>query len=277
MKKALTLLAFTACFIANTNSALAQSGDEYHPFLSDTFHIGTGIFYPTKTLTLRVDGSTPEDEIELDEALKLDESEATGNLNFRWRFGEKWSFWGQYWKVQSDGGAVLEEDIEWGNVVFQEGTFANGGMDISVARLFFGRTFYTRPGHEFGLGGGLHWMEMGAYLEGQILTSIGDTEFYRGNVSADFPLPNIGGWYHFSWHPKWMFQARIDWLKATVGDYSGGLWNAQAGVNWQFSKRLGLGLSYQGFILDVDVDKGNWHGKAEADQHGPILALTASW
>lgn len=277
MKKALTLLVFLCGLIANTDMAVAQSGDEYHPFLSDRFNIGIGLYYPTKSLTLRVDGSAPEDEFDLDEALKLDENETTGNLNFRWRFGEKWSFWGQYWQVNSSGGAVLEEDVEWEDVIFQEGSFAKGGFNVDIARLFFGRTFVTRPGHEFGLGLGLHWMELGVSLEGQVLTSVGDTEFYRGNVSADVPLPNIGGWYNFSWHPEWVFQARIDWLSASIGDYSGGLWNAQAGVNWQFSKYVGLGLYYQGFTLNIDVDKNDWHGKAEADQHGPILALTGSW
>jgi hypothetical protein len=74
-----------------------------------------------------------------------------------------------------------------------------------------------------------------------------------------------------------VFLARVDWLSASIGDYSGGLWNANAGINWQFSKHFGVGLSYQTFTLDVDVDKSDWHGKAEADQHGPMLSLTASW
>ena len=277
MKKSLTLLVCVFCFATICDTAVAQSDDEYHPFLSDRFNIGIGLFYPQKSITLRVDGSLPEDEIDLDKALKMNESETTAIMEFRWRFGEKWSLWAQYWDVNSTGKAVLEEDIEWEDVVFQEGSFVSGGVDLSVARLYFGRTFYTRPGQEFGLGAGVHWMELGAFLEGQVLTNMGDTEFYRGNVSADVPLPNLGAWYHFSWHPKWVLQTRIDWLSVSIGDYSGSLWDAQAGVNWQFSKYVGLGLYYQAFRLDVDVDSSGWHGKAELDQHGPILSLSGSW
>jgi len=263
--------------LCSGSPAWAQSSDEYHPFLNDKFTLSVGLFNPDKKLTIRVDGTEPEYEIDFGEEFSLDDHETTGSINFRWRFGEKWSVFGQYWAVNSEGGAVLDEDIEWENVVFKEGTFAQAGYDVSIARLFFGRKFNTGPRHEFGLGAGLHWLELSSFIEGQIITENLDTEFHRADVSAEFPLPNIGGWYMYSWSPKWMVQARLDWLSASIGDYSGGLWNGQAGINWQPFKYFGVGLYYNAFILDVDVDKSDWRGKAEASQHGPYLALTFNW
>jgi hypothetical protein len=278
LMKALSCLTAVALAAGMFSSSLAaQSSDEYHPFLSDKFNIGIGIFYPQKSFKIRVDGSDPEEEIDFDEALRIDEEDTTGSLSFRWRFGEKWSFWGQYWNTDDKGGAILEEDIEWEDVVFKAGTFAAGGVDLTIARAFFGRTFSTGPQHEFGLGAGFHWLSLDTFIEGQVITNFGETEFAREAVSADFPLPNIGGWYMYSWNKKWLFQARLDWLSASVGDYSGGLWNTQAGIHWQAFKHIGFGLFYNGFILDVDVDKDDWNGKAESKQHGPWLAITATW
>jgi hypothetical protein len=261
----------------SSSGLVAQSPDDYHPFLSDRFNLGVGLFYPAKSFKIRVDGTVPGDEIDFEEGLRVGESQTTGSMNFRWRFGEKWSLWGQYWQVDSDAGASLDEDIEWGDLTFKEGTFANAGIDLSIARLFFGRKFDMAPQHELGIGAGLHWMELGAYMEGQIITEQSDTEFHRANASAEFPLPNIGGWYMYSWSPKWVLQARVDWLRASIGDYSGGLWNGQAGINWQAFKHVGLGLYYNVFYLDVDVDKESWNGTAEVTQHGPFLALTFTW
>jgi hypothetical protein len=255
----------------------AQSDGDHHPFLSDTFNLGVGLFWPEKSLTLRVDGTVPENDIDFEELLKLNDRETTGSLNFRWRFGEKWSLWGQYWSLSDNGSAVLEEDVEWEDVVFKQGTFANGGLDTTVGRLLFGRLFNSGPQHEFGLGIGVHWLEIGAFLEGQIVSSEDETEFHRESVSAKFPLPNIGGWYAYSWSPKWLVQARVDWLSASIGDYSGGLWNAQAGLNWAAFEHFGVGFYYNLFTLDLDVDKSDWHGKAQSTQHGPWLALTATW
>jgi hypothetical protein len=277
MKALIPLVAMTFAAALFSNPVVAQTAEEYHPFLTDNFRLGVGLFSPKKSITLRVDGSSPEDEIDFDEALGIDDNDLTGLIDFRWRFGEKWSFGAQYWSTSSSGGAVLDEDVEWEDVVFKAGTFAHAGVDAKIARAFFGRKITSGPQYEFGLGAGFHWMEMDAFIEGEIFIDDNTTDFHRASVNAAFPLPNIGGWYMYSWSPKWLFQARLDWLSASIGDYSGGLWDAQTGVHWQAFKNVGFGLYFNGFVLDVDVDKESWHGKAESKNYGPLLRLTASW
>ena len=186
--------------------------------------------------------------------------------------------WGQYWSLSDSEKSVLTEDVEWEDIVFKEGTFVAAGIDQEIARLFLGREFFTpQPNHEFGLGLGLHWMNLEAFIEGQILTDQSDLEFRREKVSADFPLPNIGAWYGYSWNSKWILKARLDWFSANVGDYEGDIWNTQVGLHWQAFKNFGFGLYYNGFLVNVDVDRKNWSGEAETKQHGPWLAITASW
>jgi hypothetical protein len=271
----LSVISFIATLFSNP--VAAQTAEEYHPILTDEFHLGVGLFFPKKSITLRVDGSSPEDEIDFDEALGVDDHDLTGLIDFRWRFGEKWAFGGQYWSTSTSGGATLDEDVEWEDVIFKTGTFANAGVDTKIARAFFGREIKSGPQYEFGLGLGFHWMELDAFLEGEIISDDDTTDIHRVSVDAAFPLPNIGGWYMYSWSPKWLFQARLDWLSTSIGDYSGGLWDLQTGIHWQAFENIGFGLYYNGFILDVDVDKDDWRGKAESKNHGPLLTLTASW
>ena len=258
-------------------SALAQSTASSHPALSSKFYVSAGAFFPDKNFKIRVDGTVPGEEIDFEEALKVDDSETTWSLVFDWRFGEKWSLSGQYWEISDSATAVLEEDIEWEDVVFQEGTFASTGIGLKVARVFFGRKFSTGPRHEFGAGAGFHWLELDAYLEGQILTSEGNLERRRESVEYDFPLPNIGAWYTYSWSPKWALMTRVDWLSASVGDYSGGLWNARLGINWAIWEHFGLSAAWNFFELEGDVDKSDWRGKVESEQNGPYIALSVTW
>jgi hypothetical protein len=277
MSKSKMHIAFSLSMVLSAASAMAQPIPEYHPFLGDKFNLGIGLFWPEKSIKVRVDGTVPEEQVDFGETFRLDDRESTGSMMFKWKFGEKWQFQGQYWSVDTTGGAVLDEDVEWEDVIFKAGTFANAGFDISIARIYFGRTFSSSPKHEFGIGGGVHWMELGSFIEGQIESSEGSTEFYRGSVSADFPLPNIGGWYSYSWSPRWLVMARLDWLSVSYGDYSGGLWNGQAGINWAPFRHFGIGFYYNVFEIDVDIDKTDWRGNAETTQHGPFLALTTTW
>ncbi len=277
MKKLTSLLTVTFLTVLLSSTASAQTADDYHPFLSDKFNLELGMFRPQIDFNARLDGSHPDEEVDLDEALNLSDSQTTGSINFRWRFGKKWSLWGQGWSTNNTGKAVLEEDVPWEDVVFKEGTFAKGGIEVDVVRAFFGRQFDLAPQHEFGIGAGLHWMSLDTFIEGEIIIDDSTTEFQRVSADASFPLPNIGAWYLYSWSPKWMFQARLDWLSASIGDYSGSLWDGQAGINYQAFKNIGFGLYYNIFVLDVDIDKSDWHGRADLSQDGPLLTVTASW
>ncbi len=277
MKPAMWIAALLSSLVTS-NLAFGQTTPEFHPFLTERFMVGVGAFFPTKDFNIRVEGDAPEEEINFDEVFRFEDDEATFAGMFRWNFGEKWSFWLQGWQVNDSETALLTEDISWEDVEFKEGTFATGGLDTRVARLFFGRKFsLDNPGHEVGIGAGVHWLELEAFLEGQVLSSVGDLEFRRESVETDFPLPNIGGWYHYSWSPNWMVGGRIDWLSASVGDYSGGLWHLQGGINWAPWRNIGFGLYYTYFSLDVDIDKSNWSGSAESKQYGPYLSVTAHW
>ena len=271
----LFLMAVVTTFFLN--SAAAQTADDYHPFLSDKFSIELGVFWPQIDFTAQVDGSHPEEEIDLDEALNLKGNQAAASANFRWRFGKKWSFWAQAWSTNNTGKAELEEDVAWEDVVFKEGSFVKGGVELDVLRAFLGREFNLGPQHEIGVGLGLHWMNLDTFMEGEIFIDDSATEFHTATASAEFPMPNFGAWYMYSWSPKWMFQTRIDWLSATIGDYSGSLWDAQAGVNYQAFKNIGFGLYYKGFVLDLDIDKSDWQGRADLNQNGPLLTVTATW
>ena len=280
-----TLRAALFTLLLATGHAIAQdqdtvTGEQYHPYLTDKWMIGIGGFWPKKDLTVSVFATNPvginsNDNIEED--IRISEDQASGALLMRWRFGEKWSLQGQYFALDTETGYTLEEDIEWEDIVFKEGSFVNAGGNMDVARLFLGRSFSTGPRHEFGLGIGLHWMEFGAFIEGDVQTSEGGTDFQRGEVKADFPLPNIGGWYYYSWHRDWMLQARVDWLSVSFGDYSGGLINGLVGIDWRPFERVGFGLAVNSFVLDADVDMDDWRGSVEYAAYGPLLTVNFSW
>lgn len=256
---------------------MGQWGTDQHPRLTDRFQLDVGAFVPQKNLKLRVDGQSPTIDFGFDERVGLSSEETTVSGDLRWRFGQKWSVSGQYFDTSDTGTAALTEDIAWEDYVLRVGSNVDAGVSLAVARLFFGRTFSTGPRHEFGLGAGLHWLELSAFVGGEFFLNEETTGVRRESVSADAPLPNVGAWYWYALSPRWLLTSRLDWFGASIGDYSGDLWNANAGVAFQAWRNLGISLSYQIFKVDLDITKSDWHGGANLTYDGPYVTVNFNW
>jgi hypothetical protein len=261
-------------FVASQAQAQAASDDwDVHPLLTSRFVLSAGAFWPQKEFKLRANGSIPGEEIDFDGVFRFDESDATGMGSFHWRFGQKWALSVEAWELDSSGGAILTEDIVWEDLILREGTFARAGVELSVARIVFARDLWTGDNWETGVGVGVHWLDMGAFVEGEVILNDSTTEIQRGDATAEFPLPNIGAWYLHSLSPRWAVGARLDWLSASIDKYSGQLWNIQAGVHFQAWRNVGLSLHAAYFELDGRLKEDDWRGQVEVKQYGPRASL----
>jgi hypothetical protein len=280
VKKSLNTCLIILVLISITGTAFAQDYDS-HPELSDSFTISLGAFKSDHAFKISAEGSEGDidDEIDFGKSVGVDESATILNAQFRWKFGaeRKWSLWGQYFKNKDTGEAELNEDVEWEDVIFGEGSFVGAGVTIEIMRLFIGRSFVKTQQSDFGVGIGLHNLDISSYIEGDVLIDDIESGFQRVENSGSQPLPNIGAWYNFSPAKKWLIQGRVDWISANVGDYDGTLWNFNAGVNYQAFRHVGFGLSYQYFDLDLDIDNSDWRGNVNMRYSGPMLSATFSW
>ena len=255
----------------------AQEPSNIHPSLTEKFVVDLGIFFPDRSIKINVDGSISgvNPNIRFEDEFGLNPSDEVFAIDFVGRFGKKWSLLTQYFQSSGARGAVLDEDIEWEDVVFGQGSSAVAGQDFSLVRVFFGRQFNTSERHDFGVGAGLHWLEIGAFIEGNIIVAGGPNEFRRESVNVEAPLPNIGVWYRYSLSPKWAFRSRYDYLNADVGDFSGTMTNAALGLNYQMFKNFGVGLNYNFFELDLGVTKPDWRGEVKSRYEGLFVFISA--
>jgi len=260
--------------------ARADDQGGVHPYLTDKFSLDLGMFFPDRKVKLRVDGpaGSISDDIDFEGEFGLKQSDETFSLNLGWRFAEMWELQGQYFKSSGARGRVLDEDVEWKDIVFGAGTGVVAGQHFTLYRAFFARHFASSgEKYEFGIGLGLHWLEIGAFIEGNIILNGGGTAFRREAVEAKAPLPNIGAWYMYSVTPKLVLRGRFDWFSAAIGDYDGTLINAAAGANYQLFENFGIGLSYNLFNLDVGVKKSDWRGKIETSYAGLFAYVSFFW
>ena len=270
-----------SCFIlmGGTSLSLAEEAADIHPYLADKFILEVGGYFPERTVKISagIDGSNDHYEIDFSEGFGISSTDETFSLDFSWRFGKKWKLAMQYFGSGGSEAAVLEEDFEFNDIVFEAGSNATAGTDFSMVRLFFARTYKASENQEFGYGAGLHWLELGAFVQGEILISDMENIFHRESVRIAAPLPNIGLWYTYSFSEKWAFRARYDYFSASLDPYDGSLQNASIGVDYAMFKNAGLGLSYNLFGLDVGIDDSLWHGSADVKYRGFFAFLSFYW
>ncbi len=253
-----------------------------NPILTDNFLIGVGIFNPLKKVNISAEGSIPtaeyiDNDLDFDNGFGLNDFETTFTFDFMWRFSKsnKWSLRAEYFKISNTEKAVLEEDVEWEDLIFREGTSVKGGFGLALYKIFIGRVISTGDKHELGGGLGVHALDVSAFIEGNAGINDDEIEFERSEVSVVAPLPNIGFWYFYAPTEKLSFTAKLDWFGISIGDFGGSLWNLSPGVNYQVYKNIGLGASYKFFRVDIDVDKDDWKGNFNMSFSGP--ALTINW
>ena len=250
-------------------AALADQPNDLHPLLVNGFSLDVGVFYPDRNLNLRVNGTTApiNDPIDFDEAFKLKNASEVFAAELAWKFSENWSALAQFFKSSDTTRVTLGKDIEWRDFVFGADTGAAAGADFSLIRLFVGRHLDTGRNYDVGIGGGIHLLDLGAFIEGTIVVN-GSTTTKRAATHASAPLPNIGAWYKYSISPRWALKARLDWLSADVGEYEGQMINASIGFNYKIFEHVGLGLNYNYFELDVTVNKSDWRGNVQTTYDG---------
>jgi hypothetical protein len=269
-----------ALLLSMTPGILLAQDSDYHPYISDRFTASLGAMRSSNSFNIESDAiGDPGDDIDFDDSLNVSDHSTFFNGQIKWKFGneQKWALAAQYFSNNAKGEALLTEPIEWDGYTFEEGSFVGSGVKVAVTRLFVGRNFFQNEKSEFGMGIGLHNLDMSVYIEGEAVRDGEPQGTKRAEVSDNQPLPNIGGWYNYSPAKKWLIHTRVDWISANIGDYDGTLWNASLGVAYQPWRHVGFDLYWQYFGVDLKVDKDDWRGGVNMDYSGPVLGMTFSW
>lgn len=265
--------AFLILFCFGYSTILFAQDAHMNPILKDQFYVEAGIFVPSKNVKLGANGSTKNDLIDFGNTFNLNDNQITYFFNLEWRWNSKWRATIETFGINNASKATLDKDIQFEDLVFEAGSFVRGGFDLSVYRVFVGRVISSGSKHSLGAGLGIHALNTGAYIEGEVRSNEGNYEFQNRKVSALLPLPNIGAWYHWGPSPKWVLIARADWFGITIGKYGGSLWNLAPGLRYQITKNVGIGADYRYFFLNARVDEDNWEGKFNMSFSGPMFSV----
>jgi hypothetical protein len=129
------------------------------PAQNDEFFIGLGAFYAAKVnTTAQLNSQTlgVGTVVDFQNTLGLPETAWGPNAEFRWRMSEHWRLEVDYFWIGATGTKSIDQDIQWGDVVYPVNAQVNSKYGFSDLRTSVGYSFYKTSDKELGIGLGLH-------------------------------------------------------------------------------------------------------------------------
>ena len=258
----------------------AAFADEAPNLLTDSFQIGLGTFIVTSEPTIQLNGETGRgDSVDFDEALGGGDSQRI-RLDSFWRFGDS----GRHkvkaiaFDMSRDNSTTFDSDIEWGGDIYPVNARIDAEYSFTVIEVAYEYAFLKRDNYELAGSVGLHYTDMSASLRARAETSGGTLdEDVSNSASVAAPLPVIGlrGIWDLS-HNFWL-DASAQFFALSIDEYDGNLQDYRVLVTWQPKDWLGIGLGYNQFSVDVDVDSSNFEGSLDWTYRGPMIFYSASF
>ncbi len=258
----------------------AAFAEEAPNLLTDSFQVALGTFVITSEPDIKLNGDTGSGEsVDFDDALGGGESQRI-RLDSFWRFGDS----GRHkvkaiaFDMSRDNSRSFDRDIEWGDVVYPVDAQIDVEFDFTVIEVAYEYAFLKRDNYELAGSIGLHYTDMSASLRARAESSGGTLdEDISNSASVAAPLPVIGlrGIWDLS-HNVWL-DASAQFFALSIDDIDGNLQDYRVLVTWQPKKWLGIGLGYNQFSVDVDVDKDDFNGSLDWTYRGPMIFYSASF
>jgi hypothetical protein len=264
------------CYGLSAQVALA---DDSANLLEDRFVTSLGIFILESETSIRLDGESADRGTSFDWEDGFSSSNGT---RFRWdgawRFADRHRVRGLWFNFSRSRTETFDEEIDWGDVTFPVGAEIAGTLEFDIYELAYEYSFLQRDNLELSGSIGLHLAKFGAGMKADVnagggsgTVEIGD----EGELNA--PLPVIGG--HALWRISgdFWFEALAQFFALEYDNVDGRLIDTRIGLLWQPSDWVGIGIGFNRFDIDVDVERSRMHGSLEWVYDGPQIYYNVSF
>jgi len=264
-----------ALLLLGTGAAVAA--DKPQP-LDDAFNLSLGTFILSSDTKVRLDGKAGEGT-ELDWEDTFGVGDATRfRVDGHWRFADRHKLRFLWFNNSNTRSKVLERDIEWGGEVFPVSAKVKSDFQFDVYELAYEYSFLRRDTYEISGSIGLHYTDLSLALSAKAETSGGTLEGdIRREGSVGAPLPVIGLRGMWVLPHDFVVDASAQFFALSIDQYDGDLTDYKVVLTWQPKKWLGIGIGYNQFGVNVDIDDSKFKGSLDWSYRGPMIHYSASF
>jgi hypothetical protein len=255
-------------------SSPAVLAEDAPNLLTDTWQVSIGTFGISSEPSVELRGeSGGGSKVDFDQAIGGGDAYRF-RLDGQWRWADRHKLRFGAFDLSRSKSRTIDEEIEWGDQVYPVNAKVEFEHDFYVIEAVYDYSFVRRENYEIAASAGLHWTGFSASLA---VKATDTTARRKEDASVDLPLPVFGlrGVWSLT-HSFWL-EAAAQYFALSIDEYDGNLQDYRIFVTWQPRKWVGLGLGYNAFKVDVDVDKSSFNGSLDWNYHGPMAFYSVAF
>ncbi|HEX6572636.1 MAG TPA: hypothetical protein VF055_11485 [Steroidobacteraceae bacterium] len=253
-------------------------GDDAPDLLTDPFHLAVGTFIISTEPTVQLNGETVRgDRVDFDSVIGGGDATRV-RLDADWRFGDtdRHKIRAIAFAMSRERRKTIDEEIEWGGDTYPVNANLEAELKFSVVELAYEYAFLRRDTYELGGSIGLHYTTFDAGLRAKS-TSTGQSLDLSNEASVNAPLPVIGLRGLWKFPANLYVDAQAQFFALSIDEYDGSVQDYRLMLTWQPKSWLGVGIGYNSFKIDVDVEKDRFNGSLDWTYDGPMIFYSASF
>jgi hypothetical protein len=264
-------LLFAGSLLLASGPALAEDSPN---ILTDSWDMSLGTFTVNTDTQLEFDGKTSTGTKFNWESTFGGGDETRVRFDGHWRFGDsdrhklRW----MWFNASNRNSKVLERNIEWGGQTYPIGAKVEGEFKFDIYELAYEYAFLHHDTWELNASAGLHWASVSATLKARANNSNGTLLVDQHKEGAvDLPLPVFGVRGLWQLPHNFFIDAQAQYFSLSIDEYDGSVTDYKIDAVWQPNRWVGIGLGYNYFKVDVDVNK-KFNGSLNWAYDGPMIS-----
>lgn len=268
-----------AAIAATALPSMPARGEDAPNLLEAPFLLSFGTYAVDADTRMRVDGEGGQQGTEVDWERTFGGGKVTRfRVDGQWRFADRHKLRVLWFNSDRNSTRTIDRDIIWGDETFPVGARVKGGISYDIYELAYEYSLMKRETWELAASIGAYYANWEASLSAMVTDPDTSTERHiRGDASLAAPLPVLGARFQWNLARDMWLDVSGQWFAVSVDQYSGNLQNYRGAFTWQPRKWLGLGIGYDWFSANGEVDSSDFWGDLNWSYQGPMIYYSVAF
>jgi hypothetical protein len=266
--------------LAQTSSGAAASSSltPTEQLLVDPFVFDVGGFIVSSNINGSLSGNanTDNQSLNFDKTFGTNADQTRVRADFLWRITPRQAVSFAYFSDSVSRTRTLDQDIPWGDYTFLANAQTTAQTKFHIYQGSYEFAFLNNRDYKLALSAGIHVDELTIKLAGDATVTLPDgtvqsASYSTKSSSLTAPLPVVGLGGAWAATPHLYVDASAQLFAYRYQGIDGN-WNLLwAGATWMFNHHFGLGLGYNRFQTNLDLNKGSFNGRLNLGYQGAVL------